>query len=69
MSQPSLETVTANGLRFSCLVQGEGPLVLCLHGFPDTASAWTPTLALLAAHGYKAVAPALRGYAPSAILV
>ena len=67
MSQPTLEDVTVRGLRFSCLVQGEGPLVLCLHGFPDTASAWGPTLALLAARGYRGVAPALRGYAPSAI--
>lgn len=67
MSQPSLEHVDANGVRFACLVQGEGPLVLCLHGFPDTASGWTETLGKLAAAGFKAVAPALRGYAPSAI--
>jgi len=30
-------TVHANGLRFATLEAGEGPLVLCLHGFPDTA--------------------------------
>lgn len=67
MSPPSLVHVDANGVRFACLVQGEGPLALCLHGFPDTASGWSPTLAILADAGFKAVAPALRGYAPSAI--
>lgn len=67
MNAPELVHVDANGLRFACYAQGEGPLVLCLHGFPDTASAWVPTLGVLAAAGYRAVAPATRGYAPSAI--
>lgn len=31
--------VQANGLRFHYLERGEGPLALCLHGFPD--SPWT----------------------------
>ena len=57
----------ANGLRFSFLEQGEGPLVLLLHGFPDTAYTWDRTLPALAAAGYRAVAPFTRGYFPTEI--
>jgi pimeloyl-ACP methyl ester carboxylesterase len=55
----------ANGISFSMLEAGEGPLALCLHGFPDTPHSWRPLMADLAAAGYHAVAPFLRGYAPS----
>jgi pimeloyl-ACP methyl ester carboxylesterase len=62
-----VKTVQANGLRFSYLEQGEGPLVLLLHGFPDTAYTWDRTLPALAAAGYRAVAPFTRGYFPTEI--
>lgn len=55
-------TVRANGLDFPILEAGAGPLVLCLHGFPDHAQSWIPILDRLAREGYWAVAPALRGY-------
>lgn len=55
-------TVHANGLDFPILEVGHGPLVLCLHGFPDHAQSWIPFLDRLAQAGYRAVAPALRGY-------
>src|SRR3954469_1404347 len=42
--------------------EGEGPPVVLLHGFPEGWSTWRPQLAALAAHGYRAVAPDLRGY-------
>jgi pimeloyl-ACP methyl ester carboxylesterase len=45
----------------------DGPLALCLHGFPDHAPTWTALLADLAAAGYHAVAPWMRGYAPTAV--
>jgi len=60
-------TVEANGLSFGILSMGEGPLALCLHGFPDSAWTWRHLLPELAAAGYRAVAPFLRGYAPTAI--
>lgn len=61
-------TVTANGLTFGTLSCGEtGPLALCLHGFPDTAHTWRHLLPELAAAGFRAVAPWLRGYAPSEV--
>ena len=62
-----MHTVTANGLRFTYLEQGSGPLVLLLHGFPDTAYTWDATLPALAAAGYRAVAPFMRGYHPTEI--
>lgn len=66
---PETETITldANGVRFAALSCGEGPLVLCLHGFPDTANTWADLLPKLADAGYRAVAPHMRGYAPTAV--
>jgi pimeloyl-ACP methyl ester carboxylesterase len=57
--------VHANGLEFSTLEAGDGPLVLCLHGFPDHARSFRYQLPALAAAGYRAVAPFMRGYAPT----
>ncbi len=61
--------VSANGTDFAYLEAGpeEGPLALCLHGFPDTAHTWRHLLPRLADAGFHAVAPFLRGYAPSAV--
>ena len=61
--------VTANGVDFAYLADGpeDGPLALCLHGFPDTAHSWRHLLPELAAAGYRAVAPFQRGYAPTSI--
>lgn len=60
-------SVQANGLRFHFLEMGDGPLVLCLHGFPDHARSFRHQLPALATAGYRAVAPFLRGYAPTDI--
>lgn len=57
--------VEANGLRFGYLEAGQGPLVLLVHGFPDTAHSWDATRRALAAAGFRAVAPFTRGYAPT----
>ena len=45
----------------------DGPIALCLHGFPDTAYGWRKVAPLLAQAGWRVVAPFMRGYAPSAI--
>lgn len=58
-------TVDANGIQFHCLEAGEGPLVLCLHGFPDNAYTYRQLLPALAEAGFRAVAPFMRGYAPT----
>jgi pimeloyl-ACP methyl ester carboxylesterase len=62
-----IETIVANGVRFAYLGEGKGPLVLLLHGFPDTAHTWDEARSALARAGYRAVAPFMRGYAPSAL--
>jgi pimeloyl-ACP methyl ester carboxylesterase len=54
-------------LEFGILEHGAGPLALCLHGFPDSAHSWRHLLPALADAGFHAVAPFMRGYAPSAI--
>ncbi len=59
--------VDANGVGFALLEQGIGPLALCLHGFPDSARTWRHLLPALAAAGFHAVAPFMRGYAPTSI--
>jgi pimeloyl-ACP methyl ester carboxylesterase len=59
--------VEANGLRFAYLEDGSGPLVLLLHGFPDTAHSWDDLRPRIADKGYRAVSPYMRGYHPSAI--
>jgi len=55
----------ANGLRFAYLASGQGPLVLLVHGFPDTAHSWDVVRPRIAAAGYRVVAPFQRGYSPS----
>jgi pimeloyl-ACP methyl ester carboxylesterase len=59
--------ITANGVDFAYLACGSGPLALCLHGFPDSAYTWRNLLPMLADAGYRAVAPFLRGYAPTSV--
>ena len=68
MSAPiSTSTVAANGVDFTFLECGSGPLALCLHGFPDSAHTWRHLLPRLADAGYRAVAPFMRGYAPTSV--
>jgi pimeloyl-ACP methyl ester carboxylesterase len=62
-----MRTVLANGLRFACVEEGAGPLVLLLHGFPDTPQTWDRARPALASAGFRAVSPFLRGYHPTEI--
>ncbi|HEY2774354.1 MAG TPA: alpha/beta hydrolase [Candidatus Binatia bacterium] len=57
--------VDANGIRFVAFELGSGPLLLCLHGFPDDATTWRRQMAPFADAGYRVVAPYMRGYAPT----
>jgi pimeloyl-ACP methyl ester carboxylesterase len=47
----------------------DGPIALCLHGFPDSAYGWRKFAPRLAEAGWRVVAPFMRGYAPSSIPV
>lgn len=59
--------VQANGVRFAYFEAGRGPLVLLVHGFPDTAYTWDRVMQAVAAAGFRAVAPFQRGYHPTEI--
>lgn len=72
LSQLQPSYIRANGLEFAYLEavpEGveDAPLVLCLHGFPDTAWSFRPLISRLAEAGYRAVAVFMRGYAPTAL--
>jgi pimeloyl-ACP methyl ester carboxylesterase len=56
---------TTNGIRLFYLEEGDGPLVLLCHGFPELSHSWRHQLAPLAAAGYRAVAVDLPGYGRS----
>jgi pimeloyl-ACP methyl ester carboxylesterase len=62
-----IEFVVANGLRFAYLTAGTGPLVVLAHGFPDSPHTWDRAIVALAEAGYRAAAPFMRGYYPTAI--
>jgi len=66
-----METIgvrTVDGLSFTTTVAGSGEAgtVLLLHGFPESRSIWDAAVTLLAAHGYRAIAPDQRGYSAGA---
>src|ERR1700742_157053 len=62
MTEPTHRVVEANGIRIHVAEQGEGPLVLLCHGFPETWYSWRHQLSTLAESGFRAVAPDMRGY-------
>jgi len=67
--QPERYRVAANGLDFDVLAWGDpaDPLVLCLHGFPDTPWTWRELGPDLAARRRRVVAPFTRGYSPTGL--
>jgi len=62
MSEVRHRTVETNGIRMHVAEQGEGPLVLLCHGFPESWYSWRHQLAALADAGFHAAAPDMRGY-------
>jgi pimeloyl-ACP methyl ester carboxylesterase len=52
-----------NGLRYHYVEAGEGPLLLLLHGFPESWWSWRHQMETLAAAGHRVIAPDQRGYA------
>ncbi|HSP54583.1 MAG TPA: alpha/beta hydrolase [Dehalococcoidia bacterium] len=65
MSEIAHRTVKTNGINVHIAEVGEGPLVLMVHGFPELWYSWRHQLPALAAAGYHAVAPDVRGYGGS----
>ncbi len=54
--------VQVNGIKMHIAEQGEGPLVVLAHGFPELWYSWRHVIPAVAAAGYHAVAPDMRGY-------
>ncbi|MBZ9884630.1 alpha/beta hydrolase [Mesorhizobium sp. CA10] len=65
MSEPIQRIVETNGIRLNVAEQGKGPVVLLCHGFPESWYSWRHQLGALAAAGFRAVAPDMRGYGKS----
>src|SRR5690348_16758076 len=66
-TSPDEFDVQAGAVRLRCEAMGprDGPLVVLLHGFPDCRITWRKQLPALAAAGFRAVAPDMRGYGDS----
>jgi pimeloyl-ACP methyl ester carboxylesterase len=66
-----LRAITTNGIRMRIAEEGSGPLVVLLHGFPESWYSWRHQIQALAAAGFHVVVPDQRGYgdtdAPAAI--
>jgi pimeloyl-ACP methyl ester carboxylesterase len=65
MSEISQRRIATNGIELNIAEQGDGPLVLLIHGFPESWYSWRHQFAPLAAAGYHVVAPDMRGYGKS----
>jgi pimeloyl-ACP methyl ester carboxylesterase len=68
----ALTNVVLPDVELACLTSvsiddAARPLVICVHGFPDSATTWRHLIPALDAAGFRVVAPYLRGYAPSTI--
>lgn len=65
MNHLQVKQIEINGVSYGYIEQGAGPLILCIHGFPDNAYSFTGQLDALSRLGYRVVAPFLRGYSPT----
>ena len=60
-----LLTLESNGIRLRAAVEGEGPLVVMVHGWPELWYSWRHQIKAIASAGYRVVAPDMRGYGGS----
>ena len=66
MGNGEVTWVTSNNVRLAVHVYGvDGPLIILLHGFPDTSASMAPLARLLCSRGAVVAVPALRGYPPT----
>src|ERR1700680_420204 len=65
MPEVTHRMIETNGIRLHVAEQGEGPLIILCHGFPECWYSWRHQLRALAKAGFHAVAPDLRGYGRS----
>ncbi len=65
LTNVTFESINANGLTLRAAVNGSGPLVILVHGWPETWYSWRHPIAPLSAAGYRVVVPDVRGYGGS----
>jgi pimeloyl-ACP methyl ester carboxylesterase len=63
--QFTLRNIETNGITLRAAVEGEGPLVLLVHGWPELWYSWRHQIRPIADAGYRVVAPDMRGYGGS----
>lgn len=62
---PDFRMIETNGVKIRAAVQGEGPLVVMVHGFPESWYSWRHQMGPIAAAGFTACAIDVRGYGGS----
>jgi pimeloyl-ACP methyl ester carboxylesterase len=65
----SQSLVATNGIKLNVVDEGDGPLVVLCHGFPELAFSWRWQVPALVAAGYRVLAPDMRGYGLSSVPV
>ena len=65
MKQRNVRMIETNGIKLKVVVEGSGPLVLLLHGFPQSGYLWRNQIDDLVAAGYQVAVPDQRGYGGS----
>jgi len=65
MAQPNFETVVTNSIHLRVALAGQGPLVVLVHGWPESWYSWRHQIPALAEAGYRVAAPDVRGYGGS----
>jgi pimeloyl-ACP methyl ester carboxylesterase len=63
--RPDLHNIDTNGIRLRVALAGQGPLVILIHGFPESWYSWRHQIPALADAGYRVAAPDMRGYGGS----
>ena len=61
----NFERIKTNGVELNTLVEGEGPLVILLHGFPQCSFLWRHQIQPIIDAGYRVAVPDQRGYGTS----
>jgi pimeloyl-ACP methyl ester carboxylesterase len=64
-TSPAFQTIRTNGVKLRCVVEGEGPLVLMIHGWPESWYSWRHQIGPIRDAGYRVVIPDVRGYGGS----
>jgi pimeloyl-ACP methyl ester carboxylesterase len=59
--------LAVNGIELNVMEEGEGPLVVLCHGFPELAYSWRHQIPVLARAGYRVLAPDMRGFGKSSV--